>query len=143
MDRFIQEDLKVLGVKPTTGLPSTTNPPPTTTPPYVDVDDDDDEDYEDEDEDFSDDEEEEEEDEDEEESYDESEEEEEEEKKDDIWADYPKTKDVYDQYLHKSKAQYSNEHEYFIKAKNDLQKRHHEKVTKVNLYPLQRLINNT
>jgi hypothetical protein len=40
-------------------------------------------------------------------------------------------KSVYKDYLTNLNSQFSNEHEYFIKAKSDLQKHHHDKVTKV------------
>jgi phage host-nuclease inhibitor protein Gam len=41
-----------------------------------------------------------------------------------------KPTDVYTEYLHKP-SQFVNEHQYFLKAKSDLQKHHHEKVTKM------------
>lgn len=38
---------------------------------------------------------------------------------------------TYDQYMKKPTNEYLNEHDYFSKAKSDLQKHHHEKVTKM------------
>ena len=40
--------------------------------------------------------------------------------------------DVYDKYLHNVAGQFLNEHEYFMKAKTQLEKHHHEAVTKVS-----------
>ena len=50
----------------------------------------------------------------------------------DVTGDAVSANDIYNKYLHLSSAEYVNEHEYFLKAKNDLEKHHHEKVTKVS-----------
>jgi len=46
-------------------------------------------------------------------------------------AQTPEENDAYTQYLHNTNGRYMNEHEYFLKAKSDLQKHHHEMVTKM------------
>lgn len=110
VDDFLEQ---AVASSTTPSAPATSTPAGSTTTPGPWVDEDSDEDYDDEeeDEDFS------------------SEEEEEEE--DDLDLDNMTPNDIYNKYLHNSRSQYVNEHEYFIKAKNDLQKHHHEKVTKM------------